>query len=298
MSQRPEFSPAPGSTTIKVVLNQAERFLQRNDGQTARLDAEILLGFVLGIERSRLVIEADTKLENDEAEAFNGLVNKRAKHEPVAYLTGAKEFWSMSFKVDPRVLIPRPDTETVLELVQELFQTHKPCRFVDVGCGSACIACGLASLFARVSGVAVDRAEGALSVAKQNIQNHGLSARVETRLGDLLEPVSHERFDIICANLPYIPTAALDDLPLDIKLYEPLTALDGGVDGLDCIRRLISQAPANLDYQGWLIMEVGAGQADQVDQLCSRAGLVEIQRHKDLSGIERVVAAQWLLKPQ
>jgi release factor glutamine methyltransferase len=295
VSQRPEFSPAQAS--IKVVLGKAERFLQFNNCQSARLDAEILLGCVLGVERSRLIIEAGKQITIDEAEAFAVLVNKRANHVPVAYLTGTKEFWSMSFNVDSRVLIPRPDSETILEFVQEIFQADKPCRFVDVGCGSACIACGLASIFDQVSGVAIDSENGALSVAKQNIAKHDLSARVETRLGDLLEPVGRERFDIICANLPYIPTAALDDLAADIKEYEPMAALDGGVDGLACIGRLIGQAPSHLENQGWLVMEVGAGQADQVARLCSRAGFVETRRRKDLSGIERVVAAQWLAKP-
>jgi len=296
VSHRPEFSPAPDS--IKVVLGKAERFLQSNNCQSARLDAEVLLGFVLAFERSRLIIEADRTLSKDEAAAFAVLVNKRTDHMPVAYLTGTKEFWSMSFNVDSRVLIPRPDSETILELVQEIFQAHKPCRFVDVGCGSACIACGLASLFDQVSGVAIDNENGALSVAKQNIANHDLSARVETRLGNLLEPVSRERFDIICANLPYIPTAALDDLAADIKEYEPMIALDGGVDGLACISQLVGQAPSSLDQQGWLVLEVGDGQADQVERLWSRAGFVEIRRRKDLSGIERAVAAQWLAKPQ
>jgi release factor glutamine methyltransferase len=235
-----------------------------------------------------LYVDYARPLDPEELTAYRKLVARRAKHEPVAYLVGEKEFWSLSFRVDPRVLIPRPDTETVLEAVGDL---PAPRVFADVGTGSGCLLCALAGMFPDVHGVGVDSDEQALVVAQDNVDHLGLSERVELRRGNLIEPLFGEEYDLICANLPYIPTGDLQSLPPDIRLYEPLAALDGGPDGLESIRTLLGQLP-RLSGCGALVLEVGAGQAPEVTDLCAQAGFTQVYARRDLAGIERVIVAK------
>jgi release factor glutamine methyltransferase len=248
----------------------------------------VLLAHVLKTERVQLYVDYARPLNEDELSSYRQLVARRAKHEPVAYLVGEKEFWSLCLKVDPRVLIPRPDTETVLEAVGEL---KAPQVFADVGTGSGCLLCALAGMFPDARGVGVDSDEQALQVAKDNIERLELSERLELRRGNLLEPLEGEQVDLICANLPYIPSGELQALPPDIRLYEPLGALDGGPDGLESIRTLLGQLP-RLKECGALVLEVGAGQAPQVTDLCTRAGFSQVYARCDLAGTERVIVAK------
>jgi release factor glutamine methyltransferase len=276
------------SPTVLEVLNKADEFLAQNGCPAARLDAQVLLAHVLKTERVQLYVDHSRPLDEEELSAYRRLVARRAKREPVAYLTGEKEFWSLSFRVDPRVLIPRPDTETVLEAVGEL---PAPETFADVGTGSGCLLCALAGMFPEARGVGVDADEQALQVAQDNADHLGLSDRVELRRGNLLEPLAGERFDLVCANLPYIPSGDLQSLPPDIRLYEPLGALDGGPDGLESIRTLLGQLPRLKDC-GALVLEVGAGQAPAVADLCAAAGFGQVYARRDLAKIERVIVAK------
>jgi release factor glutamine methyltransferase len=276
------------SPTVLEVLNQADEYLAQNGCPAARLDAQVLLAHVLQTQRVQLYVDHARPLCERELAAYRQLVARRARHEPVAYLVGEKEFWSLPIRVDPRVLIPRPDTETVLEAVAEL---EAPQVFADVGTGSGCLLCALAGMFPESQGVGVDSDEQALLVARDNIDRLKLSDRVELRRGNLLEPLSGERVDLVCANLPYIPTGDLESLPADIRLYEPLSALDGGPDGLESIRTLLGQLPG-LPGCGSLVLEVGAGQAPAVADLCAQAGFTQVCARRDLAGIERVIVAK------
>ena len=209
------------------------------------------------------------------------------------YLVGEKEFWSLKIRVDPRVLIPRPDTETIMEAVAGIFDAgEEPRRFADVGTGSGCLLCALAQTSPQAQGVGVDADAGALAVARDNMESLGLSERLELRQGDLLEPLAGEKYDLVCANLPYIPTGDLESLPPDIRLYEPLAALDGGPDGLESIRTLLKQVP-RLSGCGALVLEVGDGQAQEVVRLCAGAGFAQVHARRDLAGTERVIVAKW-----
>lgn len=274
--------------TVLEVLNKADEYLAQKGCPAARLDAQVLLAHVLKTERVQLYVDYARPLCEEEISAYRQLVSRRAKHEPVAYLVGEKEFWSLPIRVDPRVLIPRPDTETVLEAVGEL---PTPRVFADVGTGSGCLLCALAGMFPQARGVGIDSDEQALLVAVDNVDRLGLSERVELRRGNLLEPLFGEEYDLICANLPYIPTGDLQLLPPDIRLYEPLSALDGGPDGLESIRTLLGQLP-RLSGCGALVLEVGAGQAPAVADLCAVAGFLEIYARCDLAKIERVIVAK------
>lgn len=276
------------SPTVLEVLKKAEGHLSEKGCSTPRLDAQVLLARVLKTERVQLYVDYARPLSEEELSTYRRLVSRRVKHEPVAYLVGEKEFWSLCFKVDPRVLIPRPDTETVLEAVGEM---KAPLVFADVGTGSGCLLCALAGMFPDARGVGVDSDEQALLVAKDNIDRLELSGRVELRRGNLLEPLAGEAYDLVCANLPYIPTGDLESLPPDIRLYEPLAALDGGPDGLESIRTLLEQLPG-LKGCGALVLEVGAGQAPEVSTLCAAAGFAQVYSRCDLAGTQRVIVAK------
>ena len=276
------------------VLERAEVFFQERlklDRPAARLDAQVLLASVLGCERLQLYIQHDRPLVEDELSAYRELVRRRAMHEPVAYLLGEREFWSLPIKVDARVLIPRPDSESIVELALELMRGRPPKRFADVGTGSGALACALAQEFQTARGVASDQDEAALELAHENLKALGFAERIEIRHGDLLSALK-EPVDLLVANLPYIPTGELEQLPLDVRGFEPLRALDGGRDGLAIIQRMVGGLDRILAPGAWALLEVGAGQAEAVEKIMQQAGLMEIRFKKDLGDIERVVAAR------
>lgn len=276
--------------TVGEILRRAESYLGERGCDNPRLDAGLLLAHALGVERIQLYVQHERFLRPAEIDVFRELVRRRGRREPVAYLTGTREFWSMPIEVDRRVLIPRPDTETVLEAIE--VELEAPARFVDVGTGSGCLACALAAMFPGARGEAVDRDNRALELAGRNLEKLGYAGRVALRCGHLLEPVTPGAVDLVCANLPYIPSGELDGLAPDVRLYEPLEALDGGPDGLALLRELVGAVPARLAPAGALVLEVGAGQAGRVVDLCRRAGLGRITTRRDLAGRERVVVAK------
>jgi release factor glutamine methyltransferase len=277
---------------VLEVLQKAEGYLLEKGCPTPRLDAQVLLAHVLSTERVQLYVDHARPLNAEELSSYRRLVSKRARHEPVAYLVGEKEFWSLPIRVDPRVLIPRPDTETILEAILDLYPDGKaPRAFADVGTGSGCLLCALAGMFPDARGVGVDSDPKALLVARDNLERLGFRKRAELRRGNLIEPLAGEKYELVCANLPYIPTGELLSLPPDIRLYEPLLALDGGPDGLEPIRTLIQQASRFLGC-GALVLEVGDGQASSVSDLCAAAGFSQVCSRRDLAGTERVIVAK------
>ena len=247
---------------------------QRLDGFSPRLDAEVLLGHVLGVDRARLVIDARSVPDAGAVADFEALVARRQAGEPVAYLIGRRDFRRISLSVDPRVLIPRPETELLVEVALEL---PAGARVLDVGTGSGAVALALADERPDLEVWGSDVSAGAVEVARVNAARLGLP--VEFVVGDLLVG----EFDAVLANLPYVREG--DALPRDVADYEPAGALFGGRDGLDVVRRLIGQ----LDAVPWVALEVGAGQADAVSALLAAAGFGRAVRHRDLTGIERVV---------
>jgi release factor glutamine methyltransferase len=285
---------------VDLLLTHAERQLSEAGCDTPRLDAQILLADLLKVERVALFSMANDRISDTREAAFYELVKRRQLHEPVAYIVGRKEFWSMSFKVDSRVLIPRPDTETLIEEARDLFlsksQQPENMIFADVGTGSGCIACALADLFVDARGVAIDLSQEVLDLARENITDLGFSDRLETRQGHLVEPLEDGYYSLICSNPPYIPSKEIDKLTREIRCFEPLLALDGGQDGLDSIKELIVGAKNKLSANGWLLIEVGDGQAEQVVGLCQDAGYGQVHTRCDLSKVARVVAAKHLFR--
>jgi release factor glutamine methyltransferase len=283
-------APRTAPWTILEVLNwTTTRFVERSL-PSPRLDAELLAAHAFGLARIQLYAQFDRPLSADELGRFRELVKRRQAGEPVAYIVGRKEFWSLDLAVDRRVLIPRPDTETAVEAALALLPADAPVRVCDVGTGSGAIALAIRKERPQATVVALDVSADALAVAGDNAQR--LALPLELRQGDLLAPLAAEPcldpFDLIIANLPYVPRGDVPGLAPEVQA-EPLLALDGGDDGLALVRRLAAAAGAHLRPGGALVLEIGAGQAAETARICERAGLVRVASRRDLAGIERVV---------
>jgi len=257
-----------------------------------RLEAELLLAHGLGVDRLQLYLDFDKPLRADELRTYREAVRRRLAHEPVAYITGSREFWSRRFAVSPAVLVPRPETELLVEqavgwLRGRLATTPRPV-VLDVGTGSGAIAVAVALELPEARVVAVDLSFAAVATARVNAATHG--APVQCLCGDLLAPlVARPVFDLVLANLPYVLSGELAALSPEVRDWEPRHALDGGVDGLQVIRALVDQLGARLRAGGQVLLEVGAGQAAAVAELLRASGLERVTVWRDLAGIERVV---------
>jgi release factor glutamine methyltransferase len=262
------------------------------DYDESALDARLLAQAVLGWDATRILTSGDELEPSPFASQYDELISRRAHREPLSYITGTREFWNLSFDVSPAVLIPRPETEGLVEAVNALFQNHQaPLRIADVCTGSGCVAVAIAFERPNARVTASDDSAAALDVARRNTVRHAVSDRVDCVRGDLLKPLSGT-FDVIVANPPYVPTSARAGLQPEVRDFEPATALFAGADGLDIIRRLVGESPALLEQDGYLIFEFGDGQETAVGELISasdRLRMVDV-RH-DLQGIARIAIA-------
>ena len=271
--------------TIRTVLDWTRAYLAEKGVENARRETEWLLAAALGMDRVGLYVNFDKPLTEQELATCREMVGRRARREPLQYILGTQEFMGLDFLVTPAVLIPRHDTEVLVE--EALRRASAAKRVLDIGVGSGCIAVALAKALtgAQVSGV--DSSPEALHLAKQNAERNGVP--ITLLHGSLFEPVGDEIFDLIVSNPPYIPTADLDTLQPEVKEFEPAGALDGGLDGLDFYRAIIPAAPAHLVSGGWLVVEVGIGQAKAVAKVFAESGFQDCFTAKDPAGIERVV---------
>jgi release factor glutamine methyltransferase len=269
--------------TIAESLRAAVRVLNASS-DSPRLDAEILLGKVLGTTRAALVRRGEEALQADTERAYRELIARRAKGVPVAYLTGIREFWSLPFKVTPAVLVPRPESELLVERALELLPVIDGAPAVlDLGTGSGVLALALAFERRRARIVGVDISEAAVRVARDNAKALGLT--LEWRVGSWFAPVRNERFDLILSNPPYI---AAGDPALDRLRAEPAEALVGGPTGLEQLACIIAAAPSHLVPGGWLLVEHGADQAHEAAALFERHHFEDVHSHQDYSGRPRV----------
>jgi release factor glutamine methyltransferase len=253
-------------------------------------DARALLTHALQCTSAWLFAHGDEAIDHSALHRFEILLARREEGEPVAYLTGRRGFWSFDLMVSPHTLIPRPETERLVELALERIAGAPGLRIADLGTGSGAIALALAHERPQAQVVAVDVSEDALAVARANA--HALQVNnIEFRCGDWLQPLAGERFDLIASNPPYI---AFGDPHLDALRYEPEPALSSGPDGLDAIRIIVRDAPAHLHTGGWLLLEHGWDQGNAVRALLQSAGFDDIQTHRDLEDRERVSSGRWL----
>jgi release factor glutamine methyltransferase len=287
------------TVTCDEALRWGTAYLQSCGVEGARLDAEVLLAHCLGWDRAALYRASDYRLKADEEDCFRDFVQRRGRHEPVAYLTGVREFWSLPFAVGPSVLIPRPETEwvveTALRCAPQFLRRQQRCRVLDIGTGSGNIAIAMAASLPAVEVFAIDISPAALTVARRNAQACQVAERVHYVCGDLLGPwrPHHGDFDLLLANPPYIPAEEFPALPETVRCYEPRQALDGGAEGLLFYRHLGAEGAQYLSAGGMIIVEVGYRQAEKVSDLLQRTQQWEvIEIVKDYSGIERVVVAQ------
>ncbi|MEE8259900.1 MAG: peptide chain release factor N(5)-glutamine methyltransferase [Nitrospinaceae bacterium] len=292
-------SPHKISVTLRSVLREAAETLSSNHIEQARLESEILLAHFLGLRKEDIIIYSDQELTDPQEEKFQQLVERRCRKEPLAYIVGHREFWSLEFKVNPKVLIPRPETEGVVERLLNLAgdeTSEKVILMLDVGTGSGILAIVAALEFPKARITAVDNSGDALEVARENALWHQVAERIEFLEMDLMRDwdlPKNDLYDYIFSNPPYIPSRELKQLMPDVRDYEPREALDGGPDGLACYRCIVANAFPYLKPGGHLIFEVGDDQAGPVQRsLQAHGGLDEIEIVQDLSGRDRVVSAR------
>ena len=292
MSHRP--APPEEPRSAHALLRWATRFFENRGIETARLDAELLLAHALGWRRIELYARGDEAVSPDACGRFAELAWARGERVPAKYLLGEAEFFSLPLTVDSRVLVPRPETELLVERALELLPEDEPALVADLGTGSGAIAIALAAQRPAACIVATDVSPDALEVARANAERHGLGGRIEFRLGDwfaALDP--RARFDAILSNPPYVATADLEAAMPEVREHEPRLALEGGPDGLACRRRLVAGGASWLRPGGWLVVEIGAGQCGAVEGLAEAAGTYRaIEVVPDYQGIDRVVSMQ------
>lgn len=256
-----------------------------------RVDAEVLLAYALSKSRSWLIAHADDLLPAEHASAYAVLVEQREAGEPVAYITGRRGFWSLDLEVTPATLIPRPETELLVELVLQLLPIDKAARVLDLGTGTGAIALAIARERPRAQVTATDASADALAVAQRNAQRHGIR-NVSFAHGDWFAPLGDQRFDVIVSNPPYIESHDPHLNQGDLR-FEPITALASGTDGLDDIRRIIVDAPRHLASEAWLLFEHGWNQGEAVHMLLRNASFTKVSTTRDLEQRDRVTAGCW-----
>lgn len=285
-------SPAGHDTwSVRRVLAWAADDLKRRGNEAGRLEAELLLGRVLGLDRIGLILQSERPLAPLELGSFRELFKRRRSGEPVAYLLGEREFYGIMLRVDARVLVPRPDTECLVDVALERTRARSMLgSALDLCTGSGCVAIAFARNRPTWSVVASDISADALAVATDNAHRSGAIRNLRLVQGSLFEPVPGARFDLISGNPPYIPADDIAGLPLDVRDFEPRLALDGGQDGLDLVRAIARQATEHLTPGGLLALEVGADQGAATRAAFEAAGLRDVQVARDLGGRDRVVS--------
>ena len=277
------------SATIKKAVGDGAEMLAGNSVPEARTEASLLLMHLLNCDRTFLITHPEGILSADQLERFRSLVSRRARGEPLQYLTSHQEFFKLDFELTPDVLIPRPETELIVEVGFELLKQQPAPTLADIGTGSGCIAISLLHELPNARAVAVDLSPAALAVATKNAERHQVINRlrlVESNLFSAIDP--GKRFDTIVSNPPYVPTAELTALQREVQ-HEPHSALDGGADGLAFVRRLLRDAPRFLRAGGYLVFEIGIGQGETIEQLIDQTAWELVEIRKDLQGIPRTV---------
>jgi release factor glutamine methyltransferase len=295
VSMQTEELTAGTQRTVRRVLMDGTQFLRDAGIESAPLDAEVLLGHALDKERADIYLGMESTLNDSDEKIFRESLTRRARGEPVAYITGHKEFWSLDFVVTPDVLIPRPETELVVELtLKEAITTKAALKILDIGTGSGVIAIALAKELPAAEIWAVDVSAAALNIAEVNARRHGVAERVKFLDGDLFDPITElgHRFDVIVSNPPYILSKEIANLGREVRDWEPKMALDGGPDGLDCYRQIIGGAHTYLAPEGCVLLEIGEDQGTAVAGLfvpAGRFGAATI--FQDYAGKDRVIGA-------
>ncbi len=279
--------------TVLEIIKRTTEFFQKHGIESPRLNAELLVGHSLGLKRMQLYLQFERPLAEAELAKIRPLVKRRSEREPLQYIVGTTEFGGLTLQVDRRALIPRPETELLVEIAKELFAVAPPARVLDLGTGSGAIALALANHFATAVVMAVDVSAEALALAGENATALGLAERVRFLRSDWFAAVpADEKFDLIVANPPYLSDAETRETAPEVQKFEPWNALSAGPDGSEALRKIIAAAPARLTAGGGLLLETGIAQHEQLLEAAKAAGFASAESRRDLTGRDRFVIAR------
>jgi release factor glutamine methyltransferase len=275
---------------INEKLNEAASILQASDIAEARREAKLLLAFALGKDQTFLIAHDDYVLSEIEEKRFDEFIRRRTQREPLQHITNNQEFYGLDFYVDKNVLIPRPETEMIVENALGILRGNT--KFCEVGVGSGCISVAILHELKNVSAVGLDISENALEIAKRNAETHKVLERITLKRSDIFSSLSNEKFDLICSNPPYISVDEIPNLQAEVQQFEPLNALTDGDDGFTIIENLIKNSPQFLKPGGFLLIEIGFGQAERIGGFVSRDVWQKFEILPDLQGILRLIRLQ------
>ena len=278
--------------TVLEALTKNYKDLLNHNIQTAKIDAEVILADVLKISRVNLITKQNTSLNQEQEDLFAKLIKRRKQQEPVAYILNKKEFWNENYYVDKRVLIPRPETEILIEmLLKKVKDKSKVFQILDLGCGSGCLLISCLKEFNKSLGLGIDISSLALEVAKKNIQSHKISSRAKLLKLDLFKLDIKKKFDFILSNPPYLTSSEYRNLSKDVKDYEPKQALVGGFDGILYYKKIISFSKSSLKKNGFLALEIGDGQYKEIKKLLTNHSFRVLDKYQLIDGEIRCILA-------
>lgn len=277
---------------ISEILNCATEILQSNGIAEPRREAQSLLAFALNKNHTFLVAHSEDELSETEKNHFQSILERRARREPFQYIIGRQEFCGLDFLVTPDVLIPRPETELIVENAVEILREKRQARFCEIGTGSGCIAVSILREAKTARAIASDISEKALKVAKKNAETHGVAERLELKLSDVFKNLGEEKFDLIVSNPPYIAANEIKNLQTEVRDFEPRAALTDDEDGFSIIEKIIGGAPGFLKKNGCLLMEIGFGQAGEVLRMFAPHVRETVEFALDLQRIPRMIKAR------
>ncbi len=274
--------------TVLEIIKRSAEFLARHEVENSRLNAELIIGHTLGLKRMQLYLQFERPLTETELEKIRPLVKRRSQREPLQYLLGTVEFCGLTLKVDRRALIPRPETELLVELARETFGAAAPARGLDLGTGTGAIALALAQTWSVAAVTAVERSPDALALARENAAATGLAERVRFLESDWFAALPREeKFELIISNPPYLTEAETEEAQPEVRDFEPRAALAAGAVGVDDLVKIIAGAPTYLSPDGWLMLETGIAQHVQLAECARTVGFAEIISRQDLTGRDR-----------
>ncbi len=279
------------TTSLGSVAREAIEQLDSAGIDNPAFDARLLIGHVLGIDRAQILAQADRVLTSDEATQIRSLINRRDRREPVGRILGMREFWSLNFSLSEFTLEPRPDSETLVDVALQELKNRKDISILDLGTGTGCLLLALLHELPEAKGLGLDYMMEIVNQARENAEALNLADRATFRMSNWFDNLTDERYDLIVSNPPYIPSNDISSLMPEVRNFDPLRALDGGPDGLTVYRSLISQLKKYLRPEGFVVFEVGQGQATAVAEIFRQNEFGHVSTHMDLGGIERCVKA-------
>ncbi len=280
--------------SLKELYHQGREVIRQSGIENPELEASVLLAKALSIEAKDIYAYPEREFGPEEVEEFNRLLERRIRREPIAYILGEREFYSRSFMVTPDVLIPRPETEVLVEEALKILENFTSPSIIDVGTGSGCIAVTLGCERRDARILATDISYEALLIAGKNADRHGVSKGVSFICSDLLGCFKDESFDLVVSNPPYVKRSDYASLDRDVRDYEPKLSLLGGEEGIEYIKEIVLQSKRALKKGGWCIVEIGVDQSGKVTEMLEEAGFKDISLTRDLSGVERVIKGKWI----